>query len=190
MFQDFFGGETLLIAILLLTTPAGILWAVWTGKKPFSHLLLMMEKFYSSKSKGETSRFIKFIKTVRFGEDKAEALFRQKPVILFQATVLSLLHWACILGEFWLIYHFLGVTLTAIQLIATVTVARLAFLLPLPGGAGALEASQVLIVTAFGFNPALGLCVCLIMRIRDMIFGGLGLWLTNIFMVSAVKSRH
>ncbi len=190
LFQGFLGGETLLIIIVLLTVPVGILWAVWAGKKPFSCLFLILEKLFSFKGKEETSRSMKFTKSIRFSEDKAEALFRQKPIILFQATVFSLLHWGCILGEFWLIYHLIGVTLTAIQLVVIVTVARLAFLTPLPGGAGALEASQVWIVTSFGFNPALGLCACLIMRVRDLIFGSIGLWLTSIFMVSAGKSRY
>lgn len=188
--QGFLGGKTLLIPIALLAAPVGILWAVWAGKKPFSRLFLMMEKRYSLKGKEETSRFLKFIKTIRFSEDRAEAIFRERPAILFQATLFSVLHWACILGEFWLIFHFLGATLTAIQVIVIVTAARLAFLTPLPGGAGALEASQVLIVTSFGFNPALGLGACLIMRARDLIFGSIGLWLSSIFVASAGKSRH
>jgi uncharacterized membrane protein YbhN (UPF0104 family) len=59
-------------------------------------------------------------------------------------------------------------------LIGVVLAARLAFLLPLPGALGALESSQVLMLSTFALDPSIGLTVCLIMRARDLLLVGVG----------------
>ena len=72
--------------------------------------------------------------------------------------------------------YFLGVSLTFDQTIVALTAARLAILFPLPGGLGALEASQVLAMTVLELNPAVGLSLSLLIRVRDVLLGSLGLW--------------
>ena len=84
--------------------------------------------------------------------------------------------WLTILGEYWLMLHVLGLNLTPVQAISILTAARLAILLPLPGGLGALEASQALTLGLLGINPAAGISLSLLIRIRDVALGGLGLW--------------
>ena len=78
--------------------------------------------------------------------------------------------------EFYSMAVFLGVPLTFFQLIALLTAARLAFLLPLPGGLGTLEASQVWALSLMGFSPAAGIGLSLLIRLRDVLLGLLGLW--------------
>ena len=71
------------------------------------------------------------------------------------------------------------VPLTAVpvpQSVVVLPAARVAFLLPVPAGLGALEAGQVLAMQALGINPAVGIGLSLLIRSRDIIFGGLGLW--------------
>jgi uncharacterized membrane protein YbhN (UPF0104 family) len=70
----------------------------------------------------------------------------------------------------------LGAEINLLQAIIALTAARLAFLTPLPGGLGALEASQILALQALGFDPTLGISVSLLIRGRDLFFGMLGLW--------------
>ena len=55
--------------------------------------------------------------------------------------------------------------------------ARIAFLWPLPGALGALEASQVLIIGSLNLSPGIGLAACMVMRARDsvMVSAGVGL---------------
>jgi uncharacterized membrane protein YbhN (UPF0104 family) len=62
------------------------------------------------------------------------------------------------------------------QTIIVLTAARLAFLSPSPGGLGTLEASQVLAMQVLGVDPALGISMSLLIRARDITFGGLGIW--------------
>ena len=47
--------------------------------------------------------------------------------------------------------------------------------LPLPGGLGALEASQVFALGAFGISAASAISVTFLIRGRDLLIGGLGL---------------
>jgi uncharacterized membrane protein YbhN (UPF0104 family) len=62
--------------------------------------------------------------------------------------------------------------------LVTVVAARLAFLVPVLGGLGALDAGQALILPALGLDPALGLAACCLLRGRDLILVGLGAGLT------------
>jgi uncharacterized membrane protein YbhN (UPF0104 family) len=87
----------------------------------------------------------------------------------------SLAQWAFMIGEFWLIYFVCGLPLSPVTpLIGVVLAARLAFLLPLPGALGALESSQVLMLSTLALDPSIGLTVCLIMRARDLLLVGMG----------------
>jgi len=49
----------------------------------------------------------------------------------------------------------------------------------LPGGLGALEASQVFALGFFGISAASAMSLALFMRARDLLIGGLGLLLAG-----------
>lgn len=102
------------------------------------------------------------------------------------------IQWLLMLSEFWLIYHVLGISLFPLQLVALMGAARLAFLLPLPGGVGALEASQVIVLTTMGFDPVAGVAACLIMRGRDFCLIGAGVLesIRRLLCSKARASRH
>jgi len=55
----------------------------------------------------------------------------------------------------------------------------ISLVMPLPGGLGALEASQVYTMGRFGYSAASALSLTLLMRGRDMLIGGLGLLLAG-----------
>jgi uncharacterized membrane protein YbhN (UPF0104 family) len=81
--------------------------------------------------------------------------------------------------EFFCITLFLGIHLSFWQTIAAWTAGWLAFLVPLPGGLGALEASQVFALGAFGISAVSAIGVTLLIRARDLLIGGLGLLLVG-----------
>jgi uncharacterized membrane protein YbhN (UPF0104 family) len=91
--------------------------------------------------------------------------------------LVSLVTWLVLLGEYWLMLRFLGIDLDLLQTVAVLTIARFAFLVPLPGALGALEVSQVFALTALGYSSAQGLSLALLIRARDLVFGGLGVLL-------------
>jgi uncharacterized protein (TIRG00374 family) len=91
------------------------------------------------------------------------------------STLISLGVWVGMVYEYWLLTNFLGLRLSVIQSISALTAARLAFLTPLPGGLGVLEASQVLAMQTLGLDPSYGVSISLLIRLRDILFGLAGL---------------
>jgi uncharacterized membrane protein YbhN (UPF0104 family) len=81
--------------------------------------------------------------------------------------------------EFALIANFLGIQLPFWQTVSAWTAGWLALLVPLPGGLGALEASEVFALGAFGVSAALAIGVTLVMRGRDVLIGGFGLLIAS-----------
>ncbi|MCB8977418.1 MAG: flippase-like domain-containing protein [Ardenticatenaceae bacterium] len=156
-------GQTAVWTLLLLLPPALYLWLIWRGRRPVSWLLwaVKWQKWYTA---------------VADSEAQMNALCQQNPGALLGAVALSALGWALMIAEFYAMVSFLGAPLTLAQLIALLTAARVAYLLPLPGGLGTLEASQVWALELMGFNPAIGLSLSLLIRLRDVSLGLLGLW--------------
>ena len=66
------------------------------------------------------------------------------------------------------------------------TAVRFAFLLPLPGGLGTVEAAQVLTLRQLGFDPAVGLSASVLIRGRDVLLGLTGLWWGNHFLTGLI----
>jgi uncharacterized membrane protein YbhN (UPF0104 family) len=108
-------------------------------------------------------------------ERMAAAFTRRHVAAMAAALGVSLVGCLGLTAEYWLMAHFLGIQLTPWQALAGMTMALLSFLLPIPAGLGALEASQVLALGAMGFPPADALGLTLLIRGRDIVFAGLGL---------------
>jgi uncharacterized protein (TIRG00374 family) len=121
-----------------------------------------------------------FLRLVIASEHLAALFCRRHLSALLAALGVSLLSWAGMTLEYLWMLDFLAAPLTFPQALAALTVVRLSFLAPLPAGLGALEASQVFAVTAFGLPAALGISLALLMRGRDILIGGLGLLIAAI----------
>lgn len=122
---------------------------------------------------------------IRDTEAQISSWVRQKPGSVLLVLAASLWFWLLTLAEYWLALHVLGATLSLPQTIVALTAARIAFLMPVPAGLGALEAGQVLALQALGFNPVLGITVSLWIRVRDLLLGSLGL----LWSAALVQSR-
>jgi hypothetical protein len=121
-------------------------------------------------------------KAVRFiaaSERLAGTFCRRHLSSLLIAILISICAGAGMVAEFALITGFLGIGLPFWQTVAAWTAGWLALLAPLPGGLGALEASEVFALGAFGVSAALAIGVALVMRGRDIFIGGVGLLLAS-----------
>jgi uncharacterized membrane protein YbhN (UPF0104 family) len=107
-------------------------------------------------------------------EAQIGSLIRRKPLLILQMGLSSALIWALSLAEYWLALRVLGVHLTLPQTMLALTAARLAFLTPLPGGLGALEAGQMLAMSMLGLSPLTGVAISLWIRLRDIALGAIG----------------
>lgn len=171
------GRETAVVPVLLFSLPVSFLIATWSNRRPLSRLLgLGLLLPFWRRQPDWRARYGRGLDALARSEQRAAALFRRYPTAVAAAAGVSLLAWLLMLAEFWLMVRFLGVVLTPLQLIAVLTAMRLAFLLPLPGGLGVMEASLVLTFEALGLPPALGISAALLIRARDVILGLAGLW--------------
>jgi uncharacterized membrane protein YbhN (UPF0104 family) len=119
------------------------------------------------------------LRFLRAAEHLAGNFCRRHPKTLLAAIGVSLLAAAGIVSEYALMTSFLQIRLSFWQTAAAWTAGWLAFLVPLPGGLGALEAGQVFALGAFGVPAAGAVSVAVLIRGRDILFGGLGLLLAG-----------
>jgi hypothetical protein len=121
----------------------------------------------------------KWMRFIVAAERMAGMFCQRYPRALWMAVGVSLAAGAGMVTEYALITSFLGINLHGWQTLAAWTTSWLAFLVPLPGGLGALEASQVFTLGAFDISAALAIGVTLLIRARDLLIGGLGLLLAS-----------
>jgi len=101
--------------------------------------------------------------------ESLQAVIKEKRPALGQALVLSLLGWVAMISEFWLLLRLVDVDFDLSSFVFLLVVTRLAFLLPLPGGIGSLEAGifWAFSVLALPLPAATGLIA--LMRLRDFV---------------------
>jgi glycosyltransferase 2 family protein len=149
------------LVLLLFWPPVHIL-LMYHGKYPASAFL---RKFFNNK----------LVRFVAASERMAGTFCRRHLSSLVSAIFASVLAALGMVLEFFCITLFLGIDLSFWQTIAAWTAGWLAFLVPVPGGLGALEASQVFAFGAFGISAVSAIGVTLLIRARDLLIGGLGL---------------
>ena len=160
--------------LLLLGFPLFFLVATWQGWQPLTRLwhwgkrlpLHRWDNFYDQAGQ-----------LIQTSEDQAASFCRERPFTLALALIISIISWLAMVTEYWLMLSFLSGPVTAVTTIILLTAARIAFLLPAPGGLGTLEASQLLAFAAVGLNPAIAVSLSLLIRARDVLMGTTGLWL-------------
>ena len=159
-------------AVVLLVAPVFYFAAVRFGRRPgtwaLSHVpSILVRRAWMERLRGFVAK----------AEDEVHRLARERPLGIMGGLVASVVSWAVLLAEWFLATAYLGFPLGAARLIAVVTATRLAFLVPIPGALGALEASLILALTALGYRAEQALALALVIRVRDVAFGATGLWL-------------
>ncbi len=162
--------------VSLIAMAAILLW-------PFIHIALMIRGVYpvGAVLRAAFSRFgiPKWMRFVIASERMAGLFCQRHTRPLWVAAAASVAAGAGMIGEYTLVTSFLGINLHSWQTVAGWATSWLSFLVPLPGGLGALEASQVFTLGAFEVSAALALSVALLIRARDIVIGGLGLLLAG-----------
>jgi len=154
----------------LLAMPLVYAILLYNGKHPISKILLS-QRFIQKKSKS--------VRLIIVAEQMASMFCRKHVRAMFSAILVSLAALAGIAFEYYLMVIFLGMQINVIQIFAALTAMQIAFLIPLPGGLGALEASQVFALGAFGQSASAAISLTLLMRARDLLNGGIGLLLAG-----------
>lgn len=150
---------------------------------PPIHIILLYKQKYPLSGLLRSISFIKKdsrpLRFIAASERLAGTFCRRHLSSLLGAIAISLCAAIGMVSEFALITSFLGIRLPFWQTVAAWTAGWLSLLAPLPGGLGALEASEVFALGMFGVSAASAIGVTLMMRGRDLLIGGLGLLLAG-----------
>jgi uncharacterized protein (TIRG00374 family) len=150
---------------------------------PLVHIILLFHGRYPVSAILRWQPFIpqqtKLIRLIIVSERMAASFCNRHLQAMLAAIAVSVLSVAGIVAEYILMVNFLGMQLSAIQVFAALTALQLAFLMPLPGGLGALEASQVFALGVFGQPASAAISLVLLQRARDILNGGFGLLLAS-----------
>ena len=174
-------GQLLGYAVLLLLLPVTLLAALASGRHPFTGMLDFAAALWArvaAKQRAAPGWLTqgRTYQTLRQSEAASAALFRRRPWLLVAAVGVSALSWLGIVGEFWYMTAVLGLDLTLADAIVVLLAARVAILLPLPAGLGALEGSLALALAGLGRAPADGVSLSILIRAWDVLLGSAGLW--------------
>ncbi len=102
----------------------------------------------------------------RLTESLQRLITHQRGALSF-ALILSLLGWLGMIGELWLLLSYVNVQVDLAGFVLLFTVIRLAFLLPLPGGIGSVEAGLFWSFQALSLPLSAALGLIALMRLRD-----------------------
>ena len=150
---------------------------------PLFHIILLYNKHYPLSfilnALPIVSKKNRLVRFVRVSEWLAGIFCQRHPIALLSSICFSVIAGAGMLLDYSLMMTFLGIRLSLWQIVAGWTVGWLSFLVPLPGGLGVLEASQVFALGIFGVHAGLAISLALLMRARDIFIGSLGLILAG-----------
>jgi len=155
---------------VLLMWPIVHVTLLYKGILPISKILLRQSFIHKDN---------KSIRLILVSERMASIFCRKHVRTMFLAVGVSLLSILGIVIEYYLMVSFLEMSINIIQILAALTAMQIAFLMPLPGGLGALEASQVFALGAFGQPASAAISLTLLIRGRDILNGGVGLLLAG-----------
>lgn len=168
------GTRAILLALIPLALPPLLLFAFWTQGRFLTTAILALLNTLPEKWRHAT---VGFVEPLRQGEGYIHGVLRYNPRLILVGGLVSVGNWVVLLADFWLATRLIGLELDFAQFIGFVVAARIAILLPIPAGLGALEASQILAAQRLGLNPAFGLGLVLFFRVRDVILALIGLGL-------------
>lgn len=170
------GTGVAILSLALLAAPLGYLLWLWRGGRALTGLAARLAARRPGAGWAQSAE-----RVVREAEEQAGTFGQRHPGAFAICIGLSGLIWVGLIAEFWLALRFLGVSLSPAEVISVITAARLAGLFPTPGALGTLEAGQVLVMELLGIPPAVGVSLALLIRARDVTFGGVGLWFAGVF---------
>lgn len=169
----------LAIVSALALLPLGYLLATARGFRPLTRLAGL-----APRPLRRTSRHTRLLALLGRAECAVADYGRRRGRLASTLLLFFLLVWGLAAAETALVLRFMGLALNWRELIVVLAAGKLAFLLPLPGAWGALEAAQRLLFTLLGQAPEAALSLVVYIRARDLLLVLVGL------AVIARRPRH
>ena len=172
----------MVVVSTLMLVPAVFLVFVARGRHPLSAMVRGTRSIIPASIRGWLRRTFPslpnlehMIATIYHSEELMAWLWGHRKSAILMALFLTVIALILVAVDFWMIAESIGMGLTKTQTIGTMVMVYFAYLLPVPGGLGAIEAAVVLSFTTFGYNTTQALSVALLMRVRDTVQAGIGI---------------
>lgn len=172
----------MVVVSALMLIPAVVLVFVARGRHPLSALVRGARRVIPAPARSWLRRTFPSLPnlehmytTVFHSEELMAWLWTHRKSSILMALVLTVIALILVALDFWMVAEAIGLGLTKTQTIGTMVMVYFAYLLPVPGGLGAIEAAVVLSFNTFGYSTAQALSVALIMRVRDTVQAAIGL---------------
>lgn len=178
--------QNIMLALIggMLLLPLLYMIGLWNNSRPLTWLAAHLPARLKARKV-----FASVHPLLKTAEERISFLMKQKPAGLVGVFFLSGLIWVLFIGEYWLMLAILGTNPALSDALSGLTALRLSFLTPVPGGLGALEASQVVAAKWMGLGAAVGISASLLIRLRDVLAGLLGLLFGSLFSRFQVSTR-
>jgi glycosyltransferase 2 family protein len=184
------GWQTAALALALLSFPVLYLLALWRGRRPAARFMRSIRPLFG-RNNAWAEQFERGIHGMAASEVEAGRFFRHSPQVVLAALLISVAAWLVMIVEFGTMLTFLGAKVSSLEAIMVLTAVRFAFLLPLPGGLGTVEAALVLALTQLSrdniaLDPAIGVSTGVLIHSRDLLLSLAGLWWGNQFLTGLI----
>jgi CDP-diacylglycerol--glycerol-3-phosphate 3-phosphatidyltransferase len=173
-----------LIPGALVLLPLLYLAASSTGRRPLSWLLGRLPQKFMRRG-----ALAPIALSLASTEDQVAAFLRRRARSLALALGFFVLVWGISLLEMWLALRFLGVSVHLREVLVLLAGSRFAFLLPLPGALGALEATQVSLFALLELPADAAWALLVYIRARDLALAAVGLLAVGIGLKRSPRSE-
>ena len=151
------------------------------------HFFLSIFRFFGLDKSSKSS-----LKKLEAGLIRVETIMIQfykhdKITFLFSVLV-TLLSWVVMFAEYRTATMLLGLNLGFVQLFFIIAFVGIAVLFPIPMAVGVLEASQISAFSIIGVVGTAGVALAFLVRMKDLLFGIIGLILLAVFGINIPKT--
>jgi uncharacterized protein (TIRG00374 family) len=164
----------LLVPAVLMAVPALYLGLSFAGRRPLAGLLAGVSARLPRRP-GDRQPLSRLGSSLTAVEDRVAALRGGGGTVLALAAGAFVLIWGTGALEMRLALASFGVQAGWAEVLALMAASRLAFLVPVPGALGVLEATQVSLFALLGFPAGAAHALLLYIRARDLCLAGAGL---------------
>ncbi len=169
-----------LIILLIMLFLSLFAWALVFHRKSVSKRILKLAQQWLG-----NSRLSKIHKHIDFSNSGFQELLSDKAALV-SALSLSVTGWLLTFVELYLVLGFFELYLDVGQFVLVLIAMRLAFLLPLPGGIGTLEAAVIWSFTVLELPITSAAALLALIRFRDLLMLGMGLFCARLLQTKAI----
>ncbi|MBD3203096.1 flippase-like domain-containing protein [Candidatus Woesearchaeota archaeon] len=118
----------------------------------------------------------KFEKEVVTVEKHVFDFFKYSKTTFLKAIIINIILWILMFMEYRTVLSMFGYSASLTEIFLVLALVAVSYSMPVPMALGVLEAGQVSVLGALGLNRAIGLAISILIRTKDLIRTGLGLF--------------